>query len=227
MRIRTLAIFLLCVASIVFPLALEAQTREEVGLWQTAEKSNNPDDLQAYLDRYPEGQFAPMARRRLATLAEAKRAAEVSEWEGREYFEIRRFSGNAKFAEPDNPKAKFWNTAFKLDPRGTCTMRGQHETLGRVITPNASNSTVRCTWERTGNSVTITIPSGLKEACPSTYELQVDPSNKRMTGTRTLHPTGFRCGDGGTNVDIAFVRTSAPPPPPQWVQPKSFSRPPQ
>lgn len=37
----------------------------ELSFWQAAKESNDPTQLQAYLDRYPSGEFASLARRRL------------------------------------------------------------------------------------------------------------------------------------------------------------------
>ena len=48
-------------------------------LWQSAERSGAPEDYQTYLDAYPQGVFAPVARRRLATAHEASpEAAELA-----------------------------------------------------------------------------------------------------------------------------------------------------
>jgi len=40
----------------------------ELAFWHSVEASRDPRDFQAYLDRYPAGQFAPLARNRLTTL---------------------------------------------------------------------------------------------------------------------------------------------------------------
>jgi hypothetical protein len=36
----------------------------ELSFWDTIKNSNNPDDFKAYLDKYPDGQFAALARSR-------------------------------------------------------------------------------------------------------------------------------------------------------------------
>jgi hypothetical protein len=55
-----------------------AKADQEALFWESVRTSNNPAELKAYLDRYPEGAFAPLARARLDTIAaaEATRAAE-------------------------------------------------------------------------------------------------------------------------------------------------------
>jgi hypothetical protein len=55
-----------------------AKADQEALFWESVRASNNPAELKAYLERYPEGVFAPLARARLDTIAaaEAKRAAE-------------------------------------------------------------------------------------------------------------------------------------------------------
>jgi hypothetical protein len=55
-------------ASVIFlgpPPALQAQTREEVVLWQSIKDSDHASDYLAYLDKYPDGTFAPLAKRRI------------------------------------------------------------------------------------------------------------------------------------------------------------------
>jgi serine/threonine-protein kinase len=51
---------------------------QEALFWESVRASNNPAELQAYLDRYPQGAFAPLARARLDAIAaaQAKAAAE-------------------------------------------------------------------------------------------------------------------------------------------------------
>ena len=43
----------------------------EALFWETIKESNNPDDFQAYLDRYPQGTFAELARIRASALGTA------------------------------------------------------------------------------------------------------------------------------------------------------------
>jgi hypothetical protein len=47
----------------------------ELSFWDTIKTSNNPDDFKAYLDKYPDGQFAVLARNRL-NAAQTQRAEE-------------------------------------------------------------------------------------------------------------------------------------------------------
>jgi hypothetical protein len=57
------------------PVAQTAQEAEaEIAFWRGVQDSRDPDDLQAYLDRYGEGLFAELARRKLAGLSESARA---------------------------------------------------------------------------------------------------------------------------------------------------------
>jgi formylglycine-generating enzyme required for sulfatase activity/uncharacterized caspase-like protein len=48
----------------------------ELSFWESIKASDNPDDLRAYLQKYPQGQFAPLAEARLRRLAPAKAAPE-------------------------------------------------------------------------------------------------------------------------------------------------------
>ena len=36
----------------------------ELSFWETIKNSNNPDDFKSYLDKYPDGQFAALAKSR-------------------------------------------------------------------------------------------------------------------------------------------------------------------
>ncbi|HEY6122639.1 MAG TPA: caspase family protein [Pyrinomonadaceae bacterium] len=49
----------------------------ELSFWDTIKTSNNPEDFKAYLEKYPDGQFAVLARNRVRS-SEAARSAEVS-----------------------------------------------------------------------------------------------------------------------------------------------------
>ena len=54
---------LLC--AVTSPIAL-AQTREETSLWEAIKDSKDAEDYKAYLDKYPDGVYAPLAKRRAA-----------------------------------------------------------------------------------------------------------------------------------------------------------------
>jgi hypothetical protein len=53
----------LCVLA---PPPAHAQTREESALWNSVKDSKDAEDYKAYLDKYPDGVFAPIAKRRAA-----------------------------------------------------------------------------------------------------------------------------------------------------------------
>jgi hypothetical protein len=74
-----LAALVSCGASVTFigqPPALQAQTREEVVLWESIKDSDHTSDYLAYLDKYPDGTFAPIAKRRVAELTTFR----LSQW---------------------------------------------------------------------------------------------------------------------------------------------------
>ena len=56
-----IGIALLC--AVTSPIAL-AQTREENSLWESIKDSKDAEDYKAYLDKYPDGVYAPLAKRR-------------------------------------------------------------------------------------------------------------------------------------------------------------------
>jgi uncharacterized caspase-like protein len=51
------------------PVAADPRVAQEQRMWDSAEKSNLPEDYKAYLDAYPTGAFAQMARNRIARAA--------------------------------------------------------------------------------------------------------------------------------------------------------------
>jgi hypothetical protein len=55
-------------ASAPAPAAASPQADREVVFWQSIQSSRRPADFEAYLQRYPQGEFAPLARTRLAEL---------------------------------------------------------------------------------------------------------------------------------------------------------------
>lgn len=58
----------------------------EQSYWESVGGSSDPAELQTYLDRYPEGKYAGLARKRIAALAEVARrkaAREAPIWDGR------------------------------------------------------------------------------------------------------------------------------------------------
>ena len=67
----------------------ERQSREDL-LWESAQHSNLPGDYQAYLDAFPNGFFAPMAKNRIAAL------------------EIPGVSRSEQASEPEKPPEKDW-----------------------------------------------------------------------------------------------------------------------
>jgi len=58
-----IGIALLC--AVTSPIVL-GQTREETSLWEAIKDSKDAEDYKAYLDKYPDGVYAPLAKRRAA-----------------------------------------------------------------------------------------------------------------------------------------------------------------
>ena len=54
--------------------AASAPTQAEIVLWKSIENSRNASDFSAYLEKYPDGTFAPVAKARRATLIESSNA---------------------------------------------------------------------------------------------------------------------------------------------------------
>lgn len=74
---------LLCGGLIVWTALLASpvawpQSREETSLWDGVKDSKDAEDYRAYLDKYPDGVYAPIAKRRIASLKAASQPAAVS-----------------------------------------------------------------------------------------------------------------------------------------------------
>ena len=57
---RFLSVLLLCLFAVGTPVL--AEDSAEITFWDSVRDSKNPDELKAYLDAYPNGKFAPLAR---------------------------------------------------------------------------------------------------------------------------------------------------------------------
>jgi hypothetical protein len=66
--------FIVWTALLASPAAW-AQTHEETSLWDSVKDSKDAEDYKAYLDKYPDGVYAPIAKRRVASLEAAHPAA--------------------------------------------------------------------------------------------------------------------------------------------------------
>jgi adenylate cyclase len=50
--------------------AVDADTAVELSFWESVRNSDNPEMYEAYLEKYPDGEFIPLARVRLEELSE-------------------------------------------------------------------------------------------------------------------------------------------------------------
>jgi hypothetical protein len=64
MRLTALA----CLGALLFAVPAYAQDSGEIAFWESVKDSKNPAELQAYLQAYPQGKFAPLARLRITEL---------------------------------------------------------------------------------------------------------------------------------------------------------------
>ncbi|MBV9756384.1 MAG: hypothetical protein JO047_04960 [Alphaproteobacteria bacterium] len=64
MRLPALA----CLGALLLAIPAHAQDSGEIAFWESVKDSKNPAELQAYLDAYPQGKFAVLARLRIGEL---------------------------------------------------------------------------------------------------------------------------------------------------------------
>ncbi len=72
---RLLAVLLLASASLAGAQSPDELLRAEMMFWESVRSSTDPADFRAYLEKYPNGNFAPLARNRLAALGAGQPAA--------------------------------------------------------------------------------------------------------------------------------------------------------
>ena len=61
------------------PASPRPLTQAEIVVWKSIENSKNAADFQGYLDAYPNGPYAALAKRRLSAIAEAGRVVKVGQ----------------------------------------------------------------------------------------------------------------------------------------------------
>ena len=66
LKVRLRVGVLTCALSFAIPAF--AQDAGEISFWESVQSSKNPAELRAYLQAYPQGQFAALARVRIAAL---------------------------------------------------------------------------------------------------------------------------------------------------------------
>lgn len=71
MRLTALA----CLGALLLAVPAHAQDSGEIAFWDSVKDSKNPSELQAYLEAYPQGKFAALARIRIGALGGTPRTA--------------------------------------------------------------------------------------------------------------------------------------------------------
>ncbi|MEM7506925.1 MAG: peptidoglycan-binding protein [Pseudomonadota bacterium] len=125
------------------PAAVDIAKQIEVAFWQSAEASKKPADYQAYLSRYPEGEFANLARNKLGQAevkadpaAEAEKALKLTRSERRWVQEALTLLGHDPngidgiFGPGTRAGMESWQEANGHKPTGYLT-EGQFARLGK------------------------------------------------------------------------------------------------
>lgn len=99
----------------VSPILQAQTTREEAVLWTSIKDSKDAEDYRGYLDKYPDGTFAPIAKRRIAALSTAKLGNLAgSTWDFR-----------FDWTEGRNREPKFSTGQISFAADGSCAFTGQ------------------------------------------------------------------------------------------------------
>ncbi len=105
LRGNFLIIMLLALAFVLPATQTFAQSNQaEIEFWQTVRNSQDPSELQAYLDIYPQGEFAPLARIRLKKLTNTPATRPVDQIENTPLEPVRgETPESSRLIEPSQP----------------------------------------------------------------------------------------------------------------------------
>jgi hypothetical protein len=92
-----------------------AQTREETSLWEAVKDSRDAEDYRAYLDKYPDGVYAPLAKRRAAEFE-----AHAAQGKGAEAMPTRPQIDSKAAQEKSQPRAPISLTMTECEGAGAC-----------------------------------------------------------------------------------------------------------
>jgi hypothetical protein len=214
MPLRRSLVVLLFVVLAAYVVPASGQTREEAILWTAIQNSTNPDDYRGYLDAYPNGIFAPLAKRRLATMeetakknsaaieeadraaVEAKRASLVgSEWEGREFY-TRGYGGVPRTVRPGDSNVVYFDLVFSFSENGVCHESGRGPW---------TDFDVPCTWTKTGDTIAISTSKVKDYNCPTELTLHLENEGKDMVGT-VVRDGSRSCHGGSYKVELHRIK---------------------
>jgi hypothetical protein len=219
-RLVAITVLILLIGS---PVSVSsAQTREEAVLWTSIQNSDNPEDYRAYLDAYPNGTFAPLAKRRIANMEAAKSAADARRERGES--EIRKLVGSwtsgPSLSEPSSPDSSPWEMTAELivalNSTGGAT--GQLSTRGDLMDRKRrfKYEDAWCLW----NAELEFMP-----AEDGTLSWKVVSARVRCHNDRDWfkyeNPGGkhFELSDGNLHLHILLDRTLSPSDSPNWLLP--------
>ena len=136
-------------------------TPEERALWKSMENSNNPADFQSYLDQFPNGEFAAMAKRRLNSLRAAASLDEDLQqkvaWLTQQVSAYGRTSFYFLYWQVKNPFSSKANENHPRGPMGTITasVGGVHDCTLRLTEFVERPSNAALYEQQTNNSIDI------------------------------------------------------------------------
>lgn len=119
----------------------------ELAFWDSVAKANTVAEYQAYLKRFPEGQFAELARNRIASLARSTRTASASDIEGIWHWSVR------SFLVPDRINTIKADGTCALNTGTTCIWSYQNEGSRKVTVRFSDTWTHVMTLSEDGRSM--------------------------------------------------------------------------
>lgn len=186
--VKTLAGLALC--AVLMPIEVSyahAQSREEVILWESVKNSSDVADFQGYLDRYPNGTFSTIAKRKIEELTKKKSENLAgSTWDYRLDWILQNHLMSSTGVPAAPTSTDKWHQTeagqFSFGADGSCTYTNRGDQP--------------CHWVKQGQIVTITEDKA-KNYCARTWTLTIDGT--RIQG-QTYQPGLGRCNEYTTNA---------------------------
>lgn len=179
----------------------------ELSYWETIKNSTDPDDFDAYLKKYPNGDFAELARNRLRRLQ--RPAAPVT------------FDLVAAASQGENPEVRIGNVVVRtLSGRATCGLVGRINLvmppgIGRFMcffgpgfsSPSGYHAVELEIAGATATSIVVTRPGGRDHTTTPSWQMQAFDARGQVVGATIgegdVNRGGFVYADGPQDFTIA------------------------
>jgi hypothetical protein len=190
--LRLCCVVLVCSFAMCHSPSGHAQSREEVVLWESIKDSKDAADFQGYLDKYPDGTFAAVAKRKIEEFHKGRHETIAGstwdfrvDWIAHDDNYWHNYNAHYTPASPTSTEKnhRWYQGQFSFGEDGSCTI--------------TASGTGPCHWSMQGEIVTITFDQ-TKSLCAQTWMLTVTAES--MSGPVNI--TGRRCDYGSQQASF-------------------------